>query len=304
MNIAECIEQVAERLEKAGLSYGHGTDNALDEAAWLVLFAAGAPLDGGFHEWGRALDPEQQAAAEHWVEARCRTRLPLAYLLGTAWFAGLEFEVNENVLVPRSPIAELIRDRFQPWIQPDNVRRVLDLCTGSGCIAIATATYLPEARVDAADISAAALTVAARNRRRHGLTDRVSLIRSDLFRSIPECRYDLIVTNPPYVPAGSIAGLPAEYRAEPALGLVSGDDGLDIVLSILLDAPEFLGAQGVLVCEVGESEERLAESLPGVPFTWLEFEHGGSGVFVLSRAELEDARAEVAALIKERKNVL
>jgi len=291
-------------LEKAGLSYGHGTDNPTDEAAWLVLYAAGAPLDGTFQEWGRALDPEQQAAVEHWVEARCKTRLPLAYLLGTAWFAGLEFEVNENVLVPRSPIAELIRDQFRPWIQPENVRRVLDLCTGSGCIAIATALYLPDAQVDAADISTSALTVAARNRKRHGLTERVSLIRSDLFRSVPEYRYDLIVSNPPYVPAGSMAGLPAEYRAEPGLGLVSGDDGLDAVLSILLDASGFLEEQGMLVCEVGESEERLADSLPGVPFTWLEFENGGTGVFVLSRAQLEDARAEVAALIKERKNVV
>lgn len=304
MIIAECIEQVAERLEKAGLSFGHGTDNPHDEAAWLVLFAAGAPLDGSFQDWSRALDPEQQTAAEHWVEARCKTRLPLAYLLGTAWFAGLEFEVDENVLVPRSPIAELIRDQFRPWVQPEQVHRVLDLCTGSGCIAIATALSLPDARVDAADISTAALTVAARNRKRHGVVDRVGLIRSDLFRSIPEYRYDLIVSNPPYVPAGSLAGLPAEYRAEPGLGLVSGSDGLDAVLSILLDAPGFLEAQGVLVCEVGESEDRLAESLPGVPFTWLEFEHGGSGVFVLSRSQMEDAHAEVAALIKDRKHVV
>ncbi len=228
----------------------------------------------------------------------------MAYLLGSAWFGGLEFEVNEYVLVPRSPLAELILDQFRPWVDPQSVGRVLDMCTGSGCIAIASAISLPEARVDAADISEPALEVARCNVERHGLRDRVKLFRSDLFQSIPAERYNLILANPPYVSAHSMAGLPEEYRAEPGLGLASGDDGLDAVLSILLDAPGYLRDDGVLICEVGESEERLAVALPQIPFLWLEFEHGGSGVFVLTREQLQSAGQELAGLIRKRENVL
>jgi ribosomal protein L3 glutamine methyltransferase len=238
------------------------------------------------------------------LDRRCDSRQPLAYLLGTAWFAGLEFEVDPNVLVPRSPVAELILDNYQPWVKPEQVKWVLDLCTGSGCIAIATAACMPGTRVDAADISEAALEIARRNIERHGLSERVTLMQSDLFAAIAPKPYDLIVSNPPYVPADSIGGLPAEYRAEPGLGLASGADGLDAVLQILLDAPRFLGEDGVLICEVGESEERLARALPLVPFTWLEFAHGGSGVFVVSRKTLEQAAAELAALIRKRSHVL
>ncbi|MBT8048681.1 MAG: 50S ribosomal protein L3 N(5)-glutamine methyltransferase [Xanthomonadales bacterium] len=304
MIITECIERVAKKLERAGLSFGHGTDNPSDEAAWLVLHAVGAPLDGSFDRWEQELGERQLARVERLLEARCSSRRPLAYLIGTARFAGLEFEVDENVLVPRSPLAELILEQFRPWADPERINRVLDMCTGSGCIAIATAVYLPGAKVDAADISEAALAVADRNRQRHRLAGRVSLIRSDLFRSVAECRYDLIVSNPPYVPVASMADLPQEYRAEPGLGLVSGADGLDAVLSILVDAPRFLSEHGVLVCEVGESAERLQACLPGVSFIWLEFEHGGSGVFVLDRAQLAEAHDEVAGLIRERMNVV
>lgn len=304
MTVAENIQRIARRLEGARLSFGHGTDNAMDEAAWLVLQLIGAPLDGSFDDWGRTVSSEEEAAINRVADQRCRSRQPLAYLLGTAWFAGLEFEVDEHVLVPRSPIAELILDQFRPWIEPDRVSRVLDMCTGSACIAIATAVRMPAARVDAADISQQALEVAGRNLKRHGVEDRVTLIQSDLFRSVPACRYDLIVSNPPYVPARSISALPAEYRAEPGLGLASGDDGLDAVLSILLDAPRFLGDDGVLVCEVGESQERLAAELPDTPFLWLEFERGGSGVFVLMKDQLEASREQVSELIRERKNVV
>ena len=304
MIIAECIEQVARQLDAAGLCFGHGTDNAGDEAAWLVLHVAGAPLDGSFQDWGRTLERAQELEINRLLANRCGAGLPLAYLLGVAWFAGLEFEVDKNVLVPRSPLAELIREQYQPWLEPDRVGRMLDMCTGSGCIAIASALYLPGAHVDAADISAKALEVARRNVARHRLVDRVALIESDLFESIPPCRYDLIVANPPYVPAQAMENLPAEYRAEPGLGLASGGDGLDAVLSILLDAPGFLGEDGVLVCEVGESEQRLAAALPGVPFLWLEFEHGGSGVFVLTKEQLQEAGADLAALIGERRNVV
>ena len=304
MIIAECIQRVAGQLEKAGLCFGHGTDNAGDEAAWLVLHVAGAPLDGGFQDWDRVLSPEESIEIDRLLEARCRTRQPLAYLLGSAWFAGLEFEVNQHVLVPRSPLAELILDQYRPWIDPDGIDRVLDMCTGSGCIAIASAVYLPHVQIDAVDISRDALQVARRNVARHHLEDRVTLIESDLFQSVPARTYALIVANPPYVPSGAVSDLPGEYRAEPGLGLASGEDGLDAALTILLDAPRFLGEDGVLVCEVGESEERLAAALPRVPFLWLEFEQGGSGVFVLTKNQLEQARDELARLMKERSYVV
>jgi len=304
MIIAESIEQITCQLDEADLCYGHGTDNAGDEAAWLVLHVAGARLDGSFNDWGRIVTDEESLKINRLARSRCESRLPLAYLLGAAWFAGLEFEVDENVLVPRSPLAELILDQYSPWVDPGKVCRILDMCTGSGCIAIASALYLPGAQVDAADISAKALDVARRNVERHQLADRVTLIESDLFQSIPARRYDLIVANPPYVPVQTVGDLPAEYRAEPGLGLASGSDGLDAVLSILLDAPDFLGEDGVLVCEVGESEQRLAAALPGIPFLWLEFEHGGSGVFVLTKGQLEEARADLAVLIGERQNVV
>jgi ribosomal protein L3 glutamine methyltransferase len=304
MIVAECIQGVARKLEGAGLFFGHGTDNARDEAAWLVLHLIGAPLDGSFEDWGRAVDAAEESEINRVADERCRRGRPLAYLLGSARFAGLDFEVNEHVLVPRSPIAELIRDEYRPWVEPGRVRRILDMCTGSGCIAIASAVSLPAARVDAADISPGALEVASRNVRRHGLEDRVRLIESDLFQSIPDCRYDLIVANPPYVPAGLVMELPVEYRGEPRLGLVSGADGLDAALSILLDAPGFLGEDGVLVCEVGESQERLAAALPRMPFLWMEFEHGGSGVFVLTKEQLEAAGSDLAELIGERSNVV
>lgn len=300
MIITECIERIARRFDAANLCFGHGTENARDEAAWLVLQVAGAPLDGSFQDWGRILDDRQQRKIKRLAQARCEKRVPLAYLLGTARFAGLEFELDDSVLVPRSPLAELILDQYRPWVEPGRVRQVLDMCTGSACIAIASALHLPLAQVDAADISTKALGVARRNVQRHRLAGRVTLIESDLFRSIPARHYDLIIANPPYVPAQAVKDLPAEYRAEPDLGLASGADGLDAALSILRDAPGFLGEDGVLVCEVGESEERLAAALPRVPFLWLEFERGGSGVFVLTKNQLEEARADLAALIRER----
>jgi ribosomal protein L3 glutamine methyltransferase len=304
MNIAEWIEQVARQLDDARLFFGHGTDNARDEAAWLVLHAVGAPLGGSFSNWGSEVGSDAKLEIERLANARCESRQPLAYLLGIAWFAGLEFSVNPDVLVPRSPIAELILDGYRPWVNPDRVNSMLDMCTGSGCIAIASALQLPRAHIDAADISAKALHVAARNVKRHGLEERVALLQSDLFQSIAARRYDLIVANPPYVPLGSVAELPAEYRAEPGLGLVSGLDGLEAVLSILVDAPAFLGEDGILICEVGESDEALAAALPGVPFLWLEFEQGGSGVFVLNRAQLQAAGSELTEIVGVRRNVI
>ena len=303
MTIAEWIERVAERLSDAGLHFGHGTDNAQDEAAWLVLHVLEQPLDGSFDEWDSLVDESAAAAIEEMVRLRCTSGKPLAYLTGTAYFAGLPFEVNESVLVPRSPFAELILEGFRPWLEPAKAERVLDMCTGSGCIAIATAVHLPQLRVDAVDISGEALQIAARNAARHDVAGRVRLIESDLFQSLPECRYDLIMANPPYVPERALDELPGEYRSEPGLGLVSGADGLDAALKILRDAERFLAPEGALICEVGESEERLQRLLPDVPFLWLEFEHGGSGVFVLTRQQLMEAGPAVAAALGKRKHV-
>lgn len=297
------IDRLAAQFEAADLHFGHGTDNARDEATWLVLAAIGASLDGTFDDWDRAVDEAEAAQISRIADERCRSGRPLAYLLGSAWFAGLEFEVGPEVLVPRSPIAELILDGFRPWLAPDRVRRVLDLCTGCGCIGIAAARFLPDCRVDAVDVSDPALAVAARNVARHGVTQRVRLFHSDLFQSLPSCRYDLILANPPYVPQAALSGLPPEFRAEPGLGLASGSDGLDATLRILSDAPDFLDEDGILVCEVGESEERLAAALPTVPFLWLEFQFGGAGVFLLTREQLDAARPALAALIGKRKHV-
>ena len=302
MNVAQWTEWVNKKLLGADLHFGHGTDNALDEAAWLVLHAISARLDGSFDDCGRELDEHEEQQLRELLDARITQKLPLAYLTGSARFAGLEFESGRAALVPRSPIAELVLDRFQPWV-PSSAGRVLDMCTGSGCIAIAIARYLPWTRVDAVDISKEALEIAARNVARHGVGERVNLIESDLFHSLPACHYDLIVANPPYVPVESIDALPEEYRAEPVLGLVSGSDGLNATLSILVDAPRFLAENGVLVCEVGESEERLLALVPELPFLWLDFSHGGSGVFILTREELEHAHPQSAALLEERKNV-
>jgi ribosomal protein L3 glutamine methyltransferase len=302
-NISEWIDRVAAQFEAADLYFGHGTDNARDEAAWLVLHATGNPLDGSFGGWGERVSNEAGEVIERLAEERCSGGKPMAYLLGTAFFAGLEFEVNEHVLVPRSPIAELILDHFRPWCDPERVKRVLDMCTGSGCIGIAAAIRMPGTQVDLADISPDALEMARKNISRHGLGTRVRCIESDLFSSIPDSAYDLIVANPPYVPEAALAALPREYRNEPDLGLVSGGDGLDAPLQILLDAPRFLCDYGVLVCEVGESEERLARQLPRVPFTWLEFSHGGSGVFVLTKAELLAAGPSVEKALEMRKHV-
>lgn len=302
MNISEWISRAEHRFEKAGLHFGHGTDNASDEAVWLVLHVAGVALDGSFENWQQPMDVSQGKQIEDLIKARIESRKPLAYLLRRAWFAGLEFEVNEDVLVPRSPIAELIQEQFSPWLGTRSAPRILDLCTGSGCIAIAIATFLPGSRVDATDISGSAMQLAQRNVQRHELEHRVRLLQSDLFAGLVGERYDLIVTNPPYV-AESDARLPAEYQAEPALGLYSGADGLDICLRIMQQSPHHLEEGGILICEVGESADRLAQALPAVPFLWLEFVTGGEGVFLLGKDVLLQIADDVSKLIEERSRV-
>jgi ribosomal protein L3 glutamine methyltransferase len=290
-------------MRDAGLVFGHGTDNALDEAAWLVLHALGAPLDGDFDDWGRVLNATEEQRVQELLARRIGERVPLAYLAGEARFCGLDFIVTPSVLVPRSPIAELIRDGFSPWARLGPGCRVLDLCTGGGCIAIAMARHIPGIRVDAVDISGAALEVAARNVERHGVQARVRLIRSDLFDELEGERYDLVVSNPPYVPAQDFAALPPEYRAEPSAGLVAGQDGLDIVLKILDASPAYLAAQGVLIVEVGESAPALAGLLPRAPFLWLEFEQGGDGVFLLEYDQLAACRGDLRSVLERRKDV-
>ena len=284
--VADFIGWTEQRFAGAGLYFGHGTDNPLDEAAWLV----GSALKLTPHELEEHLEdeptPPQQDTIRALVDSRIHTRQPLAYLLKEAWFAGLKFYVDERVIVPRSLTAEFIAEQFQPWINPARVRRILDLCTGSGCMAIACTYAFPEASVDAVDISDAALAVARINVENHGFNERVRLLRSDLFSALKDERYDLIVTNPPYVAQVEMAALPPEYRHEPTLALASGAQGLDAVIRILAEAPSHLNPGGILVAEVGNSAERLQEKFPAVPFTWLTTSVGDESVFLLTAEQL------------------
>lgn len=284
--IQDFIRWGASRFTKAGLFFGHGTDNALDEAAHLVLSALSLPPDLAASYRDCRITDDERAVIVHLFERRILERVPAAYLTHQAWFAGLEFYVDENVLVPRSPLAELVETGFGPWVDPETIARVLDLCTGSGCIGIAAAVYLPDADIDLADISPAALAVAARNLAAHGLEDRVRVVESDLFAGLGVQKYDVIVTNPPYVSTEELAALPAEYHREPRLGLAGGTNGLDLVLPILVEAPRFLNQDGVLIVEVGKSAATLEALFPEIPFLWIEFERGGEGVCLLERARL------------------
>lgn len=283
--IQDMLRWTVSRFNAAQIYYGHGTDNAWDEAISLILPSLYLPLDIPAEIYSTRLVATERHRIIERVLRRINDRIPVAYLTNKSWFCGLEFYVDERVLIPRSPICELIKKRFAPWLTTEP-QHILDLCTGSGCIAVACAYAFPDAEVDAADISVDALAVAERNIETHGLAHRVIPIRSDLFRDIPEIKYDLIVTNPPYVDAEDMSDLPDEFRREPELGLAAGTDGLKLVRRILANAPDYLSEQGILICEVGNSMVHLIEAYPEVPFTWLEFEHGGDGVFMLTREEL------------------
>jgi len=300
VTIVDFIRYGASRFGAAGLTFGHGHDNALDEATQLVLHALHLPPDLG-PAYGQArLVAEERTAVLALFERRIRERIPACYLTGEAWFAGLNFKTDPRALVPRSPIAELIETGFEPWLGGREVSRVLDMCTGSGCIAIATAHYHPHWAVDGVDLSDDALALALENKVRL-MADNVRLIQSDLFKNLDGEVYDLIVTNPPYVTHAETDALPAEYSHEPELGLRAGEDGLDLALEILRDAPRHLSENGLLICEVGESERALVELLPELPLAWVEFKVGQMGIFVAEREDLVAHHARIKALADARR---
>ncbi len=273
---------------------GHGSNDPFAEATALVMQTLGLEWSADAEILDAKLLPSERRAVLDLIRRRVNDRIPLGYLLNLAYFAGLPFYVDERVLIPRSPIAELIANRFLPWLEYEP-QRVLDLCTGSGCIAIAIAKEFPEAVVDGTDISLEALSVASLNVEHHELQDRVNLIESDVFGKLPGQRYDLIVSNPPYVDAEDMADLPQEFLHEPELGLASGRDGLDLTRRILADAADHLTDDGVLVVEVGNSQWALEQSFPQLPFLWVEFESDAKGVFVLTAAQCREFQADFRA---------
>jgi ribosomal protein L3 glutamine methyltransferase len=284
--IRDMLRWAISSFNESGLYYGHGTDSAWDEAMTLILRGLHLPHDINPQLLKANITTAERDHLQKLIERRMHDRVPVPYLIQEAWFAGMPFYVDERVLVPRSPIAELIEQEFQPWVDMNNVTNILDLCTGSGCIAIACAKAFPEAHIDASDISADALAVAKINVLRYDIDDQVHLFQADLFNGLPPKKYDLIICNPPYVDAEDMAALPLEYHHEPRLGLAAGADGLDVVKRLLQGALEYLTPTGTLIVEVGNSEFALAEHFPGVPFIWLEFQRGGGGVFLLTAQQL------------------
>ncbi|HRP73331.1 MAG TPA: 50S ribosomal protein L3 N(5)-glutamine methyltransferase [Luteimonas sp.] len=297
--IIDLIRYGASRFNAAGLTFGHSYDNAIDEATQLTLHALHLPHDlPPVYGQSRVTLAEKEDVLALFLR-RIEERVPAAYLTGEAWFAGLSFKSDRRALVPRSPIAELIESGFEPWLGGREVRRALDLCTGSGCIAIAMAHHNPDWHVDGADISDEALSLARENEDRLMVAN-TRFVKSDLFGNLQGEHYDLIVSNPPYVTNDETDALPKEYSYEPELGLRAGDDGLDIVLRMLRDAPLHLTEDGLLICEVGESERHLVKLLPELPLMWVEFKVGQMGVFVVERHDLVTHNARIRALADAR----
>ena len=285
--ITDFVRWGASRFVEAGLTYGHGLSSPLDEAAYLVLRTLHLPVDTPNAYWSSVLTDLEIESVVDVIKRRVEERIPAAYITQEGWFAGLQFYIDERVLVPRSPIAELVENQFSPWLDADEVGSILDLCTGSGCIGIACAYAFPHARIDISDVSEDALQVAQINIDSHKASQRVTAIQSDLFSHLKGNKYDLIVSNPPYVDQEDMQALSPEFHYEPELGLSSGSDGLDLTIKILQQASEYLNENGVLVVEVGNSQYALMELFPDVPFQWIEFERGGDGVFTLTKQELE-----------------
>ncbi len=281
------IDWVYQSLQHADLFYGHGSDNAWDEAVFLVMSALKMPIQGDTNKLQLIVVDNDAKQIEHWCQKRILTKQPLPYITGTAYFCGLEFNVSPDVLVPRSPIAEMIVNGFQPWLS-NPPSTILDLCTGCGCIAIACTYAFPEARVDATDLSQQALQVASQNSKKHQLDASMKLYQGDLFSALTEPKplYDLIVSNPPYVDAEDMSDLPDEFKHEPEMALAAGGDGLDLVRVILSQASDYLTDKGIIVIEVGNSAKALEEAYPKLMFTWIEFKQGGDGVFVLDKKQL------------------
>lgn len=286
-SIKDYLRWVYSNFNRSDIFFGHGQDNPWDETVQLVLGGLQLPLDipTDLYE-GRLTQSERQRVITLLI-ARLSQRIPTAYLINSAWFCGLEFYVDERVLIPRSPIGELIQNRFAGLIRREP-KRILDMCTGSGCIAIACADYFSEAEVDAVDLSVDALNIAEFNIERHHMTERVFPLQSDLFEQLPQEQYDLIVTNPPYVDEEDIDDMPAEFHHEPMMALEAGQDGLILVKRILAQAADYLTDDGVLICEVGNSMVHLIEQYPSVPFKWIDFKQGGDGVFALTKTQLRE----------------
>lgn len=288
VTINDFLRWGASQFNQTGMFYGHGCDNSWDEAVALTFHALCLPIDSPPAITNSRLTKSERVAVVELFTRRINERLPVPYLTNTAWFGGQEYYVDERVLVPRSPIAELIDLSFEPFLAGKPVRRALDLCTGSGCIAIAMAHKFELAEIDAIDISDDALEVATINIFNHGVENRVIPLASDLMNEVLREKYDLIVSNPPYVDQEDMDSLPQEFCHEPQLGLAAGSDGLDLVKRILVDATNSLNDGGILVVEVGNSQIHMAAQFPQVPFHWVEFQRGGHGVFVLTKQQLID----------------
>lgn len=286
-SVRDLLRFAISRFEEAKLFYGHGTQNAYDEAAYLILHTLRLPIDRLEPFLDAKLLPQEVAAVVNILRRRVEERKPAAYLTQEAWLCDYRFYVDERVIVPRSFIAELLREQLQPWVDyPELIHSALDMCTGSGCLAIMMAEAFPDAKIDAVDLSPEALAVARRNVDDYGLQDRIELVQSDLYHHLDGRQYDLIISNPPYVNAPSMDELPAEYRAEPELALASGEDGLDAVREIIAAAPRFLTPHGLLIVEIGHNREELEASFPELPFTWLETSGGDGFVFMLQMEQL------------------
>lgn len=286
--LRDMIRWGVSQFNAADIYFGHGLDSAWDEAVFLTLHAVHLPPNTDNKVLDARLTTQERRAVAELIARRVDERKPAAYLTQTAWFAGLPFYVDERVIIPRSPMAELIERGFDPWLERGELRRVLDLCTGCGCIAVACALAFPETKVDAVDISKEALEVAKINVERHGVEEQIRLIQTDLFSGLEFNSYDLIISNPPYVSLDEMRKLPQEYRHEPELALSGGEEGLDVIEKILSEAPNYLTSHGLLIAEVGSSAAALEQKFPELPFLWLEFERGGHGVFLITAEQLRE----------------